>query len=649
MSSRALRRLQKQRLEELEHTSDEDDQELFAPTPQRKAQNAFALLNDDDNEEPEESEEQEEEQVKEEQVKPVEHPKKKKNKKKRKNVQTVDVPDMTMQELDKVLQEVAGRSGADGDEFAADHDNRNLEERKQLLHVQHRFLDAEAEMKRMFGSRVVNTERRATGRVLKKSKLATPKVDWPPYTRQGLSMQLVETKDGIAYFAFRHNEAYQDIQLQFLNAVATHDPNSLVHLMSRHAYHVDTLLQVSEIAKHSGDWTVAGDCIERALYAFERAFHPQFTFGGGNVRLSYKQAENRPFFLAIFRHIQFLTRRGCWRTAFEFNKLLFCFDPEVDPLGALLSVDYYALSAKDYTYVLRMLKEWKTDGDIYPVDIASMPNFAYSGAYAQFKLTAEKQGGEQGTKGESSKMLQDAITKHPLVAARILEKIGDSEPVADGNNWFFVQTMPDSYLDLLQWLFVERVAELWKEPEANIRSTIQKNMRVGATAHKQLECAQKDDIPLSVSRHTIMSDIQSVLSYLPPSITSASYHMHDPLPPPDSETAYDINDRIRARGNGRVGRAAETPGGLLAMMQQFLRGPEGRQVPEETAVQIRQLMQELNERQDRIPGAFPENEEDNDDYDEETSADLDEILNAVSEEDLEIQRALAESYEQHDQ
>jgi hypothetical protein len=138
----------------------------------------------------------------------------------------------------------------------------NTEERRQLLSVNYRFLDAEAEMKRLFGSHVVNSENRVSqGRVLKKSKFATPKSDWPPYKRNGLSMEVVETKDGTTHYAFRHSEQYQDIQLEFLNAIATHNPEALLFLIRRHPYHVDSLLQLSEIAKHSGDWTSAGDFI----------------------------------------------------------------------------------------------------------------------------------------------------------------------------------------------------------------------------------------------------------------------------------------------------------------------------------------------------------------------------------------------------
>jgi hypothetical protein len=43
--------------------------------------------------------------------------------------------------------------------------------------------------------------------------------------------------------------------------VESHDPNNIVLLNRYYPYHIDCLVQISEIAKHGGDWTVAGECI----------------------------------------------------------------------------------------------------------------------------------------------------------------------------------------------------------------------------------------------------------------------------------------------------------------------------------------------------------------------------------------------------
>jgi hypothetical protein len=125
------------------------------------------------------------------------------------------------------------------------------------------------------------------------------------------------------------------------------------------------------------------------------------------------ESENRSFFLALHRHIQFLGRRGCWRTAFEFNKLLLSLDPQNDPLGALLSIDFYALKAQEYNYLKRLYERLKQDHGL-----DRMPNFLYSNALAQFHLESTQ--GHQGSSSsssdrheESSKLLQRAILMFP--------------------------------------------------------------------------------------------------------------------------------------------------------------------------------------------------------------------------------------------
>ena len=95
-------------------------------------------------------------------------------------------------------------------------------------------------------------------------------------------------------------------------------------------------------------------------------------------------------------------------------------------MGALLSLDYHALAAKDYEYVLKMHSQWKTDGRLYPVDLADMPNFAYSSAYAKFKMSEKSKNSEDVV--AATQLLKEAIQKYPLVYCRLLEKLNVPEP-----------------------------------------------------------------------------------------------------------------------------------------------------------------------------------------------------------------------------
>ena len=92
-----------------------------------------------------------------------------------------------------------------------------------VLSIQHKNLNPQTEIKRMFG-KVVNQEqqkkRRGLGNVrsLRAVVMTNPKDNWPPITRTGLSMNLVpslETGDTLAgsdkkknllYFSFDHSQ-----------------------------------------------------------------------------------------------------------------------------------------------------------------------------------------------------------------------------------------------------------------------------------------------------------------------------------------------------------------------------------------------------------------------------------------------------------
>jgi CRISPR/Cas system CMR-associated protein Cmr1 (group 7 of RAMP superfamily) len=95
-----------------------------------------------------------------------------------------------------------------------------------LLAVDTRFLDADAEMKKMFGARVVNSEikDRRYAKVAKKALLAQPRGTWPVRKASGLSMDIVDQdeKEKTTTFKIVHSEYYQRTQLKFLAAVASY-------------------------------------------------------------------------------------------------------------------------------------------------------------------------------------------------------------------------------------------------------------------------------------------------------------------------------------------------------------------------------------------------------------------------------------------
>ncbi|KAG0223366.1 Transcription factor 25 [Mortierella sp. GBA43] len=539
-----------------------------------------------------------------------------KNKKKKGKVVNKTLEEMSVEEFEKSLQQANKQLGSLSKDEGLSQKS-NVTPLKQLLAVDTRFLDADAEMKRMFGARVVNSDirDRRYAKVVKKALLAQPRNTWQIRRASGLSMDVVDSdeKEHITTFKIVHSEYYQRTQLKFLAAVASYDPNNLLAVLRESPFHVDSLLQLSEVSKHNGDVALAGEFIEQALYAFEKSFHSLFNIASGSVRLSFMEVENRSFFLAIHRHIQFLGRRGCWRTAFEFNKLLLSLDPHNDPLGALLSIDFYALKAHEYTYLKRLYERLNQEHGL-----DQMPNFLYSIALAQFHLEGTQQDNSNNSTStgdkhqESSKLLQRAILLFPT-AVPLLADQGNFSVDAEvaGEAAFYPATDLPKVLDLYVHMFVTRNFALWKEPEviswlkSNLRVCVQsrfknandpdvkdaKALLTSLSSHQKQKSepvlsygpdgtlesdihtssssssAQNDpwDISLRVCRHVMVSEYTSLARYLPEKIVTATMHMHDPLPPPGSRNVYEERFEQQRRGGfgGLVGGARDAAQNML--------------------------------------------------------------------------------------
>lgn len=64
--------------------------------------------------------------------------------------------------------------------------------------------------------------------------------------------------------------------------------------------------QTNVLSNKHTEHSVAADLIDRALFAYERAFVGSFNFTGGNNRLDFDRVENRPFFLALHRQATYV-------------------------------------------------------------------------------------------------------------------------------------------------------------------------------------------------------------------------------------------------------------------------------------------------------------------------------------------------------
>lgn len=296
MSSRALRKLQREQEQQnqldasREATAPDDESEEEAPAG--KILNAFDMLNEDEDEDedigvnsnadPDDGGDAEV-LTKQSQVEPSEKPKTKSKSKKKKNKKKGKAPEQAdtsakgaqaaakepqLDEIDIALRCLSTTSKRAADvPLAAKIDEANLQLYR-LLAVESKHLNALNEMKRLFGSVVLENEDdeaaaaagppRRRGRVqnldlggalagrhspasrgqglaglaLRRNPFILGKEEWPKATSGGLGMELVEKlEDGTTEFRFVHNTIYQDVQRQFQTCVESMDPQRMIALL----------------------------------------------------------------------------------------------------------------------------------------------------------------------------------------------------------------------------------------------------------------------------------------------------------------------------------------------------------------------------------------------------------------------------------
>ncbi|KAJ1563307.1 Transcription factor 25, partial [Nowakowskiella sp. JEL0078] len=182
MSSRQLRKL-KGKKEQLELEEEYSSEEISSPKPKSKF--SFVLLDTNDNSDFDSLENDSEPSAT--ALPPsLPHPTTPKKQKKKKRNPTSD-------DIDAALRELNEKFG-DWDTAAKTSNTASLKPKIQsikfsdMMAVDRRYLDADAEMMRMFGARVVKEEirRKNYAKTVRKTVLATPRDTWPRMESLGL-------------------------------------------------------------------------------------------------------------------------------------------------------------------------------------------------------------------------------------------------------------------------------------------------------------------------------------------------------------------------------------------------------------------------------------------------------------------------------
>ncbi|KAM6950556.1 ribosome quality control complex subunit TCF25 isoform 1-T1 [Lycodopsis pacificus] len=475
---------------------------------------------------------------------------KKKKKKKKTKVTSEDgqeaVPD---ENIDLLLQNLEQSNG-----LSLQSEDCSGSDRRSVLHVEHRNLNPETELKRYFGARAVQGDQRPRQRnrqFHRSTWMTSPKDSWPRFSRPGISMTLLQSKEGVQYFTFEHGRQYQQVQFKFLDAVESMDPNNIVALLQLNPYHIDSLLQLSDVCRIQEDQEMARDLIERALYSFECACHPLFSLTSGTSRLDYLRTENRAFYLALYKHMMFLEKRGCPRTALEYCKLILSLDPDADPLCMLLLIDFLTLRSREYQYLLQLHQDLEVHRNL-----CLLPNFAFSTALCHFHLSQQEDVDPEESEKERQKadqMLQKALIMFPGVLIPLLDLCTVQPDATVSSHAFFgpkSQIGQPPALAELTALYVGRTHSMWREAavmlwlEESVKEVLR---RVDAKDPLVDDCQNKKQrykcAPRNIHRHVLLSEIKEATSSLPLEVTSQPVMGFDPLPPLDSVMSYTRPER----------------------------------------------------------------------------------------------------------
>lgn len=422
--------------------------------------------------------------------------------------------------------------------------------KKNVLFVQQRYLNPTNELKKIFGSRVLQAEQNKRkshrgSRLLKSTCLVTAKDTWPPVGKLGLCMNIAPTPNDLQpqnsgsssslYFVFEHKPSYRQQQEKFLAAVESMNSDDIIAIINQQPYHIDSLIQLSELCKMTEDYGMASELIEHALFALETSFHPMFSVTNGTSRLDYKYQENRALFIVLFKHSLYLESKACTRTALEVAKFLLSLDPEHDPLAVILLLDFYAIRAKQYDWLIQLFEEWEKSHNL-----TQLPNFAFSRALALFYLDRIE---------EADEALQYALLMFPAVMYLLIQELKiqtDSRIMT--HSYFQASCYRQQRLPLQQLtsLYVSRAKTIWKDPivlpflERNVNVVLDKIDLDAAITNEFTDKRNSlyNITPRPILRHIILSDFKERVPLAQALPKGESILMYDPLPPLDSINAY---------------------------------------------------------------------------------------------------------------
>lgn len=389
----------------------------------------------------------------------------------------------------------------------------------------------------------------------RKLKLTKIKDDWLPIPKKPLSMEEMTKNEVLNLFTTKFKDDWKDVLLEdinkdykygvrlykcspgpmfaaaattefFMSVVVQPDHESLIRLLQKSPYSIETILQVACILQRQGDNSNTNGLIERALFVLDWSLPNSLELGDGNSRLPFEYYLNRQLYLTIFRYISVLTQKSILYTAFTYCKLLFSFDPRDDPYGVRYFIDYYAFLSDEYQYLIDLVdsplcqcyEEWLTAPLLYTVALCY---------YKLDRLT------------EAKYALNRAYLKHPYTGHQILEKLGDI-----AHPWLLKDV--NDTAKLISAIYTVRLDSLLEEPQSKsflLGELVSIVETIGKPNMDTYYWNNLDQIPENIIRHVILSNESTVMAKIPESFwNDHDVYEFDILPPKVGTTIYNYVD-----------------------------------------------------------------------------------------------------------
>lgn len=407
---------------------------------------------------------------------------------------------------------------------------------------------------------------------------------WPMATPGGLSMKLVEKRDVETEYTFVHDRDYDSAQAAFFSQVQVGDPTAMIYLLQalrkffhsprqrqavksraqeHHlthilsiAYHVSTTLQVANIARQQDDMALAAELCERALFTFGRVATSGFKqdLEQGRARLDFRRPENRQFWLAGFHYLRSLVRKGTFRTALEWAKVLFSLD-DSDPYCMRHYIHSLAIRAHEATWYIQFLQELENSGDNRDT------NYLRQSVVLAKLLLEDIEGAREA--------IADGIRRVPWLYCALFQELNLDAPPSI---WGISSDAPSRTF----WtkLYIYQMKDLWNNPQtiALLQAVAQSLDRVDTASLT----ADDPPVDLGATRLVYLEGQTSLMAAAPREyLNMQPNYDFDPLPPPKEDNIFSSTG-VQLPFMAQAARDAQPTNEIEQLMRNLLQRRQAR-------------------------------------------------------------------------